>query len=149
MPPPQVEPVSILTDCAVCHVPERAPSSLYKLLSGGRLILDIEYEPSVPNDERGPWRERLLERLADSPVEALRTPGPNAAPVHVRVGVEVDWARTSGGTKFRVAVAKAEVRLHRAHVEVTSNIGAASDEVGAVRKALADLTERVYLVLTW
>jgi hypothetical protein len=141
--------VKVLTDCAVCHVPERPPRSLFKLLSDAALTLEIEFDPSVPERERGPWRERLLQKLSDSDVTVREAPAPNAAPVSVRVRVEAGPGRTDRGLGFFAARATATVRLHRASVTETSRPGVATDEAGAIRKALDDLAQRVLLVLTW
>ena len=130
-------------------MPERVPPSLYKLYSDGKITLAIEFDPSVPPDEAASWKERLVESLSHTAVEVLPPPAPNAAPVRVKVAVEVDTGDTRQGPEFFAARARAVVRLHRAAVEVASRPGVSTKRAEAIGKALEDLVERVALVLSW
>jgi hypothetical protein len=139
----------VITDCAVCHVPERSPRSLYKLLSVPVVTLDIAFDAAVPEAERGPWREALLARLARTSVEVRTAPAADATPIRIRVAVTADAGRTPDGRAFHAARARAVVRLHRASVEVDGAPGVAAGEAEAIRRALADLADRVAVLLSW
>jgi hypothetical protein len=130
-------------------MPHRSPPSIFQLLSAGAMSLDLAFDASVPEGERGAWRSRLLQLLADTAVEVAREPSPHAAPVSIRVSVTLDGGRTDQGTEFFAARAIAVIALHRARVEVTSRPGVAETRGRAVARALADLAERVATVLSW
>jgi hypothetical protein len=120
-----------------------------KLYSDGRITLSIEFDPSVPGALRAPWEARLRESLAPTAVVVLPAPARNAAPVSVMVAVMADTGDTAQGPEFHAARARAVVRLHRAVVVVEGRPGASREQAEAIRKTLADLVDRVALVLTW
>lgn len=74
---------------------------------------------------------------------------PGAAPVAVSVSAESAPGRTPDGVAYHAARARAEVRLHRARVAVESRPIVATDAGASAAGALADLVERVAVVLSY
>ena len=139
----------MLTDCAVCHVPDQGRSSVSQLLSDSKLTLELRFDDSVPEELRTPWRESLIERLKDTPVEFHAEPSGNAAPVRLVVSAEVAPARTNLGVDFHVARANAILTLHRARIELRSRPGVSVEEAEARERALDHLTDEVVQALSW
>lgn len=149
VPPPQPEPVEVWTDCAVCHGAVSDPPSLYLALSVRALTVDLVFDDSVPEAARAAWREELVRRVEEAAVDVHPVGTPNAAPVRVRIAVDVDAGRTDTGVDFHAARGRAVVELHRARVEVVGAPWVAADAAAAVRGALDRLAEEVSLTLTW
>jgi hypothetical protein len=149
VPPRPAAKDGTLNDCAVCHGPERAPESIYRLLPDRVLTPEVSFDDSVPAPEREPWTRALLARLADSPLTVVPGDAEKSLPVSIAVTVESGEGRTDRGAPFFAARAAATIRLHRVEIRVTARPGVAVLEKDAVHGALANLVSRVYLALTW
>ena len=149
VPPEPAAKDGTLTDCAVCHGPERAPDSIYRLLPDRVITPRVSFDDSVPEKERAPWERALLARIGESPLTAVPAGAPKSLPVDIAVTVECGDGRTDRGASFFAARAIATVRLHRVEVRVDGPPGVAVRKAEAVRGALAKLVEKVYLTLTW
>jgi hypothetical protein len=139
----------ILTDCAVCHGPERSPRSLYQLLPDGQLRLDVRFDETVPADRHEPFRSALFAACEEALLHRVEEGDPGIPEVRVAVGIEVGEGRTDQGAAFFAARARAKLVLHRAEVEVEGRPGVAKDRAAAVEAALGRLVHRVVLTLSW
>jgi hypothetical protein len=133
----------------VCHVPERAPESIFRLLSDGALTLSLSFPESIGEEARAEFRRRLLARLERSPAEVRPAGSSGAAPVAVAVAADSSEWRTAAGATFHAARARAEVRLHRARVTVESRPVVEAEAAAAIAGALTDLVERVALIIVY
>lgn len=139
----------MITDCAVCHVPERESQSIYRLLPAQSLAIRTIFEDGVPETERLAWPGLLESELTLAPAEVLSEPGPDAPLVTLAISLAVEEGRTDRGARFFAARGRAVVTLHRARVEVEGAPGVAADRPVAIRKAMKALAQKVGLILTW
>ena len=144
VPPDPPRPDGILTDCAVCHVPEPATDSLYPLLLDGA-VLRVEFGPRTKEEHRTLFRRMLNEAIERSPLSVLPDGGPV---VRIRVDLAIAEGRTDRGASFFAARATAVVTVHRARVEVDAGPGVDTNREEATRKALRELARRVALVVS-
>ncbi|MHC4472550.1 MAG: hypothetical protein ACYTDY_08750 [Planctomycetota bacterium] len=128
---------------------ERPLASLNHLLSGLAFVPLLEFDPSVPEEERDPWAAAFRESFETSSLTVVKEGSPNAPPVSIRVAVTYDEGRTDLGVRYFAAQGSAVLELHRAVVEVAGRPGVAKDREEAVRAALRNLVEKVNLALTW
>lgn len=149
VPPEPPAPDGTLRDCAVCHVPERSPESLYRLMPDRRIALAFEAEESLSAADAARVEKRVRERLEESPVLVSTADDPLAVVVAVALSLEIDRGRTDRGARFWAARGTASVRLHRAAIEVEGRPGVSADRDEAVRRALDRLAEKIDLAITW
>ena len=133
----------------MCHGPERASRSIYRLLPAQALALQTTFDESVPDAEKEAWAALLEDELTLSPAEILAAPGPDAPLVTITISLEVEEGRGDNLAEFIVARGRAVVSLHRARVEVLGTPGVAADRPVAIRKAMKSLAGKVGLILTW
>ena len=139
----------MITDCAVCHVPERETRSIYRLLPAQSLAIENSFDRAVPAPERSAWPGRLADALSLVAAEVLEQPGPDTPLVRIQVSLDVEEGRGDNGAGFFAARGRAVVTLHRARVEVEGAPGVAVDRPVAIARAMQALAEKVGLVLTW
>jgi hypothetical protein len=139
----------VITDCAVCHVPERESQSIYRLLPAQSLAIQTSFDDGVPETERSAWSGLLDGELAMAPAEVHEQPGPDTPLVTISITLVVEEGRADNGAEFYAARSRAVVTLHRARVEVVGAPGVAVDRPVAIRKAMKALAAKVGLVLTW
>jgi hypothetical protein len=133
----------------MCHGPERASRSIYRLLPAQALALQTAFDESVPDTEQEAWATLLEDELSLSPAKILAAPGPDAPLVTITVSIEVEEGRGDNQAVFIAARGRAIVSLHRARVEVLGTPGVATDRPVAIRKAMKSLAGKVALILTW
>lgn len=141
-PAEEPDAAGVLTDCAQCHLPEVTFPSLRPLLPAGAIRPKFEFNPQVPEAERGLLIEQFREGLDTYDISAGGL-DPGAVPVSVKVTVEVGVGQTATGDAYLAVRAHASFQMHRVKVDVSSAPAVGTERDKLVKAALADMMERL------
>lgn len=148
-PPERADPKAPLNDCANCHLPDRAPESLYAGFPDRTVTPVVTFDDSVPEVLRTAFVDGLLGDLDGSPLRVVPKDAKDSLVVTIHASVVVQPGRTDTGTTFWAARARATVRLIRNRVEVEGGHAVDRTQDGARAKAMERLRRKVFLTLTW